>query len=115
MLVAFIDLFRALGVPGAHMTSFQDVLAAHPRHMTTLAGKRANTLIVSAGKKTLSLRPFYNDAERFYRAEHKRFDYPNPRPARHPGLGRLHSLAGCTCDVHTAADDRSARASECIR
>ncbi|MGZ9158939.1 MAG: hypothetical protein ACXW36_08760 [Nitrospira sp.] len=41
---------------------------------------RANTLIVDMGGTTVSLRPFYNAAERYYRAEHKRFDYPSCAP-----------------------------------
>ena len=28
----------------------------------------------------MSIRPFYNDAERFFRAEKKRFDYPSCAP-----------------------------------
>jgi hypothetical protein len=49
--------------------------------VTTNGGKRANTLIVAkADSGTLSLRPFYNAAERFFRAEHKRFDYPSCAP-----------------------------------
>lgn len=80
LLVAFIDLYLELGVPASGATSFQDVLARTPRKTTTAAGKRANTLIVDRGGTTLSLRPFYNAAERFYRAEHKRFDYPSCAP-----------------------------------
>jgi hypothetical protein len=30
--------------------------------------------------KTLSIRPFYNAIEQYYRAEHKRFDYPSAAP-----------------------------------
>lgn len=81
LLIAFIDLYRELGVPASAVQSFQDVLARHPRQLTTAAGKRANTLILNRGNGgTLSLRPFYNAAERFYRAEHKRFDYPSCAP-----------------------------------
>jgi hypothetical protein len=80
LLIAFIDLFSALGVPGSGATGFRDVLAAYPRQTMTSAGKRANTLIVSTGNGTMSLRPFYNAAERFFRAENKRFDYPSCAP-----------------------------------
>jgi len=80
LLVAFIDLFTNLGVPGAGMTSLTDVLTKFPRQLTTAAGARANTLILAAGKGTVSLRPFYNAIERFFRAEHKRFDYPSCAP-----------------------------------
>jgi hypothetical protein len=80
LLVAFIDLFTKLGVPGAGMTSLTDVFAKFPRQLTTAAGARANTLILAVGKGTLSLRPFYNAIERFFRAEQKRFDYPSCAP-----------------------------------
>ena len=47
----------------------------------TAAGGRANTLIVDrGGGRTLSIRPFYNRAERYFRAEQKRFDYPSCAP-----------------------------------
>jgi hypothetical protein len=80
LLVAFIDLFTNIGVPGASMTSLADVLAKYPRQLTTAAGARANTLILAVGKGTVSLRPFYNSIERFFRAEQKRFDYPSCAP-----------------------------------
>ena len=80
LLVAFIDLFTAIGVPGAGLADFNAVLAQFPRQAMTAAGKRANTLIVAERGRTLSLRPFYNAAERFFRAEHKRFDYPSCAP-----------------------------------
>lgn len=81
LLIAFIDLFRKLGVPALALPDFDAVLARFPRHTSTAAGKRANTLIVGLPDGgTLSLRPFYNDAERFFRAEHKRFDYPSCAP-----------------------------------
>lgn len=51
------------------------------RQATTAAGTRANTLIVDrGGGQTLSIRPFYNRAERYFRAENKRFDYPSCAP-----------------------------------
>jgi hypothetical protein len=80
LLLAFIDLFTAVGVPGAGLADFNAVLTKFPRQTTTAAGKRANTLIVAEGSRTLSLRPFYNAAERFFRAEQKRFDYPSCAP-----------------------------------
>jgi hypothetical protein len=58
LVVAFIDLFTAIGVPGAGLTDFEGVLARFPRQLTTAAGKRANTLIVAADNRTQSLRPF---------------------------------------------------------
>jgi hypothetical protein len=80
LLVAFIDLLTAIGVPGAGLADFNAVLARFPRQLTTAAGKRANTLIVAVAGRTQSLRPFYNAAERCFRAEHKRFDYPSCAP-----------------------------------
>jgi hypothetical protein len=81
LLIAFIDLFTSIGVPGAGMKNLDDVLAKYPRQLKTAQGKHANTLILLTGKgTTASLRPFYNVAERFFRAEHKRFDYPNCAP-----------------------------------
>lgn len=81
LLIAFIDLFARLDVPALSATNFDDVLARFPRQSVTAQGKRANTLIVAVpAGNTLSLRPFYNAAERFFRAEHKRFDYPSCAP-----------------------------------
>ncbi|MDR2032320.1 MAG: hypothetical protein LBP86_08750 [Azoarcus sp.] len=81
LLIAFIDFYMELGVPGQGFNSHIDVIARFPRQLLTNSGKRANTLIVSTGDgKTLSLRPFYNSAERFFRAENKRFDYPSCAP-----------------------------------
>jgi hypothetical protein len=77
LLVSFIDLLVHLRVPGSGMRNLSDVLAKFPRRLTTSAGARANTLILSTGRTTVSLRPFYNAVERFFRAEHKRFDYPS--------------------------------------
>ena len=80
LLIAFVDFFTELGTPTLLLADFDAFLAMFPRQVTTNAGKRANTLIVARGEATLSLRPFYNAAERFFRAEHKRFDYPSCAP-----------------------------------
>jgi hypothetical protein len=81
LLVAFIDFLVKLEAPTLKAKTLADVLAKHPRQTNTAAGKRANTLIVALpGGGTLSLRPFYNEVERFFRAEHKRFDYPSCAP-----------------------------------
>jgi hypothetical protein len=81
LLIAFINFYKQLGVPHLKAKSFADVLARFPPQSKTAAGKRANTLIVALdGGRTLSLRPAYNEAERFFRAEHKRFDYPTCAP-----------------------------------
>ena len=52
----------------------------HARQQKTAAGHHANTLIVKRGVGTISLRPFYNKVEQFFRAEKKRFDYPSCAP-----------------------------------
>lgn len=80
LLIAFVDFFTELGTPTLLLADFDAFLAMFSRQVMTNAGKRANTLIVARGETTLSLRPFYNAAERFFRAEHKRFDYPSCAP-----------------------------------
>jgi hypothetical protein len=81
LLIAFIDFYQALEVPGSNLKSLDAILAKFPRQTETSKGGRANTLIVArAEDSTLSLRPFYNAAERFFRADHKRFDYPSCAP-----------------------------------
>lgn len=81
LLISFIDLFRELDVPSLGASDLGDVLAAYPRQEFRAEGKHANTLILQRPDgSTLSLRPFYNAAERFFRAEHKRFDYPSCAP-----------------------------------
>jgi hypothetical protein len=81
LLVAFIDFLTALEVPGTGLMTFDSFLQQFERQTTTAAGATANTLIVKTGDgRTLSLRPFYNAVERYYRAEHKRFDYPSADP-----------------------------------
>ena len=81
LLMAFIDLYCELGIPDSVTTSYEAVVARFPRQTTTGGGKRANTLILTRPDgRALSLRPFYNAAERFFRAEHKRFDYPSCAP-----------------------------------
>lgn len=81
LLMAFIDLYIELGIPSSGAKNYQDIILRFPRQTTTSGGKRANTLIVARPDgTTLSLRPFYNAVERFFRAEHKRFDYPSCAP-----------------------------------
>lgn len=81
LLIAFIDFYKALDVPSLEAKSYQDVIAAFPKQATTSTGARANTLIVARPDgATLSLRPFYNAVERYFRADEKRFDYPSCAP-----------------------------------
>ena len=81
LLIAFIDFTSSLGTPDLKLLSFHDFLDRFRRQERTAAGARANTLIVDrGGGRTLSIRPFYNKAEHYFRAEHKRFDYPSCAP-----------------------------------
>jgi hypothetical protein len=81
LLIAFIEMFRELDVPSLGARSFGDVLLRYPQQAVTAQGKRANTLIVALPSgQTRSLRPHYNKAEAFFRAEHARFDYPSCAP-----------------------------------
>ena len=82
LLVAFIDFLNELGASNQTFKSLDDLLATYARRQTTAAGHHANTLILDRGGDagTLSLRPFYNRAEQFFRAEKKRFDYPSCAP-----------------------------------
>jgi hypothetical protein len=81
LLVAFIDFLTSLEIPGKNFKSLDHLLTKYPRQEITAAGHRANTLIVARGddKGTLSLRPFYDDIQRFFH-DKKRFDYPTCAP-----------------------------------
>jgi len=82
LLVAMIDLLVELGVPDiAEVSTYRDLVAAFPRQERTAQGGRANVLILQRPDgTTLSLRPFYNRAERLFQAEHHRYDYPSCAP-----------------------------------
>lgn len=80
LLLAFIDFLEELRVPEADFSGLGEFFDAYPRQEWTAQGKRANTLIVDRGGETLSIRPFYNRAELFFRSEKKRFDYPSCAP-----------------------------------
>ena len=93
LLLAFIDFLAELAVPALGLMSFEDFLAHFERQTKTAAGKRANTLIVDRGAgQTLSIRPFYNKAERYFRAEQKRFLITQQFQ---PELGAGRAGAGC--------------------
>lgn len=76
LLVAMIDLLLELGLPRKDVKSYEELVRVFPKRDRTSSGNPANTLILSVGSRTRSLRPFYNAAERDFRAIHKRFDYP---------------------------------------
>jgi len=81
LLVSFIDFALALDLPGHGMATLDDVFASYPQVTTTSRGDSANTLIVrKADGGTLSLRPFYDAIETWYRADNHRFDYPSAAP-----------------------------------
>jgi len=81
LLIAFVDFLRDLDSPNRNLKSYDDFLSVFTQQATTAQGKSANTLIVRREDgSTTSLRPFYNEAERLFRAEHKRFDYPSCAP-----------------------------------
>ncbi len=81
LLIAFIDFYYELGIPELNCSCFDDVLKIFPKQDATASGARANTLILALPEGgTLSLRPFYNQIERYFRAENSRFDYPSCAP-----------------------------------
>lgn len=80
LLIAFIGFVKQLDANGGRYATLQDFYAAHPLQLKTSAGKKANTLIVAANGKTLSIRGFYNKIESWFRDEQKRFDYPSMAP-----------------------------------
>ena len=81
LMLAMIDLLTDLGISDYGITNYQELLGRFPRREKTLAGGRAVTLILDKPDgSTVSLRPFYNAAERLFRATHKRFDYPSCAP-----------------------------------
>ena len=80
LLIAFIDFIEALGVPAMHLSGTADFFAAFPQQTVFKGGKQVNTLIVQRATGTLSIRSFYNAAEKMFREEHHRYDYPSCAP-----------------------------------
>src|SRR6266498_691351 len=80
LLIALIDLVREIREYPSPPSSLDELFERFPRKLETTAGKRANTLILTAPDRNISLRPFYNEIERFFRSEMKRFDYPACAP-----------------------------------
>lgn len=81
LLVALIDLFSELDTPSQNFADFAAFLGKFPRQKKTKSGKNINQLsVLKPDGKTLGIRPFYNKAEQFFRAENKRFDYPSAAP-----------------------------------
>lgn len=80
LLISMIDFTNKLDLPDPEIKDFGELLEKYPKEEKTGQGKQANTLIVRRGNETISLRPFYNEAERLFRTKHSRFDYPSCAP-----------------------------------
>jgi hypothetical protein len=78
LAISFIDMLRQLEVPASKISSTADFLAEYPRKEFRSPGHHVNTLMIDLKDgKTLTLRPFYNAIEAYFRAQQKRFDYPS--------------------------------------
>lgn len=80
LLLAIIDFLKELGIPESDINSYSKLIKEYPKQEKTSTGRHANTLIVATRERTVSLRPFYNAAERFFMVEKKRYDYPSCAP-----------------------------------
>lgn len=81
LLVAFIELIRAVRPPGVVYSSLKGFYRDFPRQLKTSDGGKANTLIVAKPDgTTLSIRPAYGRFERWARADNARYDYPSMAP-----------------------------------
>jgi hypothetical protein len=79
LLLAFISFLRELNATGGKFETLDAFFEAFPRVTQTSRGS-VNTLIVSVGEKTLSIRRFYDEASNWFRADQKRYDYPSSAP-----------------------------------
>lgn len=103
LLVALIDLITELGVPTSdEVSSYEEFLAAFPRKERLRDGRKANTLTLESQDGEVGLRGLYNEAERYFRAGEKRFDYPTCAPhatqAWPDYIPWLDALCGFTAD-----------------
>ncbi len=113
LLVAFIDFLVDLGVPAMGLSGFDDFLKRFPAQEETGGGQRANTLIVKLPDgRTLSLRPFYNKIEAFFRATNKRFDYPSCAPHATQAWSGYRDWLDALCK-YSQSDLKSLRARIC--
>lgn len=81
VLIAFVRFLRELDCLGGRYADFDEFSSVYPVQSASRRGGKANTLIVSRGDAgTLSIRPFYNEVENYFRSTMKRFDYPNAAP-----------------------------------
>ncbi len=81
LLIAFIGFLKKLDATDGRYHSLVAFHVAYPRVTETSKKGRVNTLAVKLpdGKK-LSIRPFYNDIQDWFRSDKKRFDYPSAAP-----------------------------------
>ncbi|OIQ50959.1 hypothetical protein BerOc1_02904 [Pseudodesulfovibrio hydrargyri] len=98
LLIAFIDLFLHLEIHKIDANSLDELFKTFPQVTELKGGRRANTLIVEKEDGTqVSVRKFYDEIERFFLADKKRFDYPKCAPhatqAWGDYVGWLNSLA----------------------
>jgi hypothetical protein len=113
LLIAFIKFIKTLEANGGRFGSLVDFHKAFPIKTVTSAGKAANTLIVVTKSGTLSIRPFYNEIESWFRNEQQRFDYPSAAPhATQSWTGYTHWLESLLplSDAELAELDAQARA-----
>jgi hypothetical protein len=79
LAVAFIDFLRALKVPTLEIANFNDFLKKFPRKEFRSPGKLAATLMVELENgRSLTIRPFYNAIETYFRAQSKGIIYMTP-------------------------------------
>lgn len=109
LMVSMIDLVADVRGRGNGFATFEGLLAIYPKSDVTAQGRAANTLILKTSDSLISLRPFYNEAERLFRAVHKRFDYPSCAPhATQAWSGYVHWLdAICALSAPDSAGLRS--------
>ncbi|MDP1586658.1 MAG: hypothetical protein Q8M07_02845 [Prosthecobacter sp.] len=81
LALAFIDFLDGIGALGRDLKSYEAFLKAFPRREQTVAGGRANTLIVQLPDgSTKSIRFFYDRVQELIRSTHHRLDYPSAAP-----------------------------------
>lgn len=81
LLPALIDFVLALELPSSEVDSLDDLFEQFPQQHRTRQDLQANTLIVEQSDGShLSIRPFYNDVETYFRADEHRHDFPSCAP-----------------------------------
>lgn len=87
LAMSFAGFLAALNAAGDKYRSLKEFYTAHPRRTVSRMGTPTTTLVVyrdaaATGKSdaTVSIRRYYDKAERWFRSEKKRFDYPSMAP-----------------------------------